>query len=180
MSGSFVLRSGVGTQMLIVSSVLTTEKSVVASNFPARVSVSTSCVETSGMYDWPFDRPDLSIVEVDSRDLEANFRKFDSEWKPDVSEPDDADVRLSSLDFLQQIAPRSDSCPLHLSPEDIRSVSDGMAPAEEPGQSLPESQVAAGRVRPGGSGGELDATSGAGPSGVLVGASAAAAGTLHS
>jgi hypothetical protein len=49
MSGSFVLRSGVGTQMLIVSSSATIEKSVVASSLPSRVSAWTSVVGTSGM-----------------------------------------------------------------------------------------------------------------------------------
>ena len=49
MSGSFVLRSGVGTQMLMVSSSLTMAKSVVASSLPALVSAMTSAVATSGM-----------------------------------------------------------------------------------------------------------------------------------
>ncbi len=49
MSGSLVLRSGVGTQMLMVSSSLTTAKSVVASSRPACFSAVTSAVETSGM-----------------------------------------------------------------------------------------------------------------------------------
>ena len=50
MSGSFVLRSGVGTQMLIVSRSLTTAKSVVASSLPALVEERlTSAVATSGM-----------------------------------------------------------------------------------------------------------------------------------
>ena len=58
MSGSFVLRSGVGTQMLIVSSSVTTAKSVVASSLPASVSVLTSAVVTSGMY----ERPSLMVL----------------------------------------------------------------------------------------------------------------------
>jgi hypothetical protein len=49
MSGSFVLRSGVGTQMLTVSSSLTTAKSVVARSVPAFFSARTAAVETSGM-----------------------------------------------------------------------------------------------------------------------------------
>jgi hypothetical protein len=53
MSGSFVLRSGVGTQMLTVSRSATTSKLVVAERAPLRVSVATSLPETSGMYDSP-------------------------------------------------------------------------------------------------------------------------------
>ncbi len=49
MSGSFVLRSGVGTQMLIVSSSRTIEKSVVASSLFAWRRLRTSALETSGM-----------------------------------------------------------------------------------------------------------------------------------
>ena len=53
MSGSFVLRSGVGTQMFIVSRSRITEKSVVASKPPACAQRATSAVGTSGMYEWP-------------------------------------------------------------------------------------------------------------------------------
>ena len=53
MSGSFVLRNGVGTQMLIVSSSFTIEKSVVASSLPAFRKATTSAVATSGMYERP-------------------------------------------------------------------------------------------------------------------------------
>ena len=51
MSGSFVLRSGVGTQMLMVSRSFTTAKSVVASSVPQSLRVLTSADGTSGMYD---------------------------------------------------------------------------------------------------------------------------------
>jgi hypothetical protein len=57
MSGSFVLRSGVGTQMLIVSSAATTEKSVVASRRPASRNACRVAVGTSGMY----ERPSVSV-----------------------------------------------------------------------------------------------------------------------
>ena len=49
MSGSFVLRSGVGTQMLTVSSSRMTEKSVVAVNLPASMSSRSDSVGTSSM-----------------------------------------------------------------------------------------------------------------------------------
>jgi hypothetical protein len=53
MSGSFVFRSGVGTQMLMVSSSLTMEKSLVASSLPAARRAWTSAVWTSGIYERP-------------------------------------------------------------------------------------------------------------------------------
>src|SRR5579862_1096510 len=53
MSGSLVLRSGVGTQMLIVSRSATTSNLVVADRRPALTSAATSAEGTSGMYDSP-------------------------------------------------------------------------------------------------------------------------------
>ena len=53
MSGSFVLRSGVGTQMFTVSAFARTEKSVVAERRPAARSAWMSAVATSAMYDVP-------------------------------------------------------------------------------------------------------------------------------
>ena len=53
MSGSFVLRSGVGTQMLTVSSSFSTAKSVVADNRSGARSAATSSLDTSGMCDCP-------------------------------------------------------------------------------------------------------------------------------
>src|ERR1700752_1859413 len=52
-SGSPVLRSGVGTQMLTASIYLRTEKSVVAVRCPDLTSLSTVSVCTSGIYDVP-------------------------------------------------------------------------------------------------------------------------------
>ena len=94
MSGSFVLRSGVGTQMLIVSSSATHEKSVVARSWPSATSRATSSVATSGMYERALaDRLDLAPVEVDAGRVEAGAGKLHRERQADVAEPDDADAR---------------------------------------------------------------------------------------
>src|SRR5438093_5614571 len=52
MSGSLVFGNGVGTQMLTVSRLATTEKSEVAVIRPASTIAATSADGTSGMYDW--------------------------------------------------------------------------------------------------------------------------------
>ena len=91
MSGSFVLRSGVGTQMLMVSSSLTTEKSVVASSLPLPVSalhVGGRDVRNVGA---SFrDGLDLPDVEVDAGRVEPGLGELDGERQTDVAEPDDA------------------------------------------------------------------------------------------
>src|SRR5438105_14632224 len=53
MSGSFVFRKGVGTQMLTVSRVEMTAKSVIAVRRPAAVSSATVVDATSGTYEAP-------------------------------------------------------------------------------------------------------------------------------
>src|SRR5271157_28194 len=53
MSGSLVLRSGVGTQMLIVSSSSTAEKSAVARSFPDSTSGPSAALGTSPTYESP-------------------------------------------------------------------------------------------------------------------------------
>ena len=52
-SGSRVFRSGVGTQMLMVSTSASAEKSVVAARTPASTAAFTSAAATSAMYDSP-------------------------------------------------------------------------------------------------------------------------------
>jgi hypothetical protein len=53
MSGSFVFLSGVGTQMLIVSTSASAAKSAVARSMPFATSCATRSVGTSSMYDAP-------------------------------------------------------------------------------------------------------------------------------
>src|SRR5215472_618804 len=62
MSGSLVFRSGVGTQMLIVSNSEMTLKSVVAQSLPALTSASTSDGATSCTY----ESPALTLATLDS------------------------------------------------------------------------------------------------------------------
>ena len=139
MSGSFVFRSGVGTQMLMVSSVLTTEKSVVASSLPdasQRLDVLRRDVRYVGLA--AVDSPRLPIVEIDPGDSEADFGEFNCQRQTDVSKADDPDMGLSALDFPQQIARDLIHAQLLLGQQDIRSGSHGRAPGEEPEQSSPE------------------------------------------
>ena len=93
MSGSFVLRSGVGTQMLTVSSPATTLKSVVAVSRPSLSSARTSADGTSGMYDSPHA---MAAIFRLSRSIPVHVRplraKFDRQRKSDVAETDDADA----------------------------------------------------------------------------------------
>ena len=103
MSGSLVLRSGVGTQMLMVSRSLTTAKSVVASSRPACFSAVTSAVETSGMYDRPASiSVDLPLVEVDAGRVEAGARQLHGERQADITEADDTGSGTARLNLLQQ------------------------------------------------------------------------------
>ena len=100
MSGSFVLRSGVGTQMLIVSSSPTTEKSVVAESVPASCSAATSDgrhVRDVGAT--RVDGVDLALIEVDADGREAGAGELDGERQSDISETDHAGARLSVLDL---------------------------------------------------------------------------------
>ena len=93
MSGSLVLRSGVGTQMLIVSSSATTPKSVVARSVPAGDagarrprSGRPGCTTCPALIASIF-RASRSMPVV----VEAGAREFDRERQADVAEADDAD-----------------------------------------------------------------------------------------
>ena len=103
MSGSFVLRSGVGTQMLMVSSSFTTAKSVVASSLPLSRSALTSAVETSGMYERPSSIAcDLADVEVDAGRVEPRLGELDGERQSDVAQANDSGSGPAGLDFLEK------------------------------------------------------------------------------
>ena len=91
MSGSLVFRSGVGTQMLTVSSVSTTAKSVVARRRLSRTSARDLLRRHVGDVRLAaVDRVDLPGVEIDADGLEAGARELDGERQADVAEPDDA------------------------------------------------------------------------------------------
>ena len=103
MSGSFVLRSGVGTQMLIVSSSRTTAKSVVASSLPASRSALTSAVGDVGNVRAAFlDRLDLAGIEVDPGGVETRLPELDRERQTDVAEADDAGPGPAGLDLFEK------------------------------------------------------------------------------
>ncbi len=83
MSGSLVLRSGVGTQMLMVSSSRTTEKSVVALNRFSAMSFATSAEGTSCTCDSPRFRPStFGLQHVDAGDREAGVGELDRQRQP--------------------------------------------------------------------------------------------------
>src|SRR4051794_35332535 len=100
MSGSLVLRSGVGTQMLIVSSSRTMAKSVVASSRPFDRSAWTSAVATSGIGSAVVDRLHLAWIEVDPRRVEARLAQFDGQRQADVAEADDAGTRTTRANLF--------------------------------------------------------------------------------
>ena len=92
MSGSLVLRSGVGTQMLTVSSSAITWKSVVARSLPWLTSGSQDFgrnVPNIGIA--RVDTGDLSLVHVDPGDGESRLGELHRQGQADVAQPDHAD-----------------------------------------------------------------------------------------
>ena len=91
MSGSLVLRSGVGTQMLIVSSsaddreVGRRVEPAGGAELLARRLRHVGDVRAPGD-----DRVDLARVEVDAGRVEPVAGEFDGQRQPDVAEADDA------------------------------------------------------------------------------------------
>ena len=103
MSGSFVLRSGVGTQMLMVSRSLTTAKSVVASSLPAVAqSLDVGGRHVGDVRAALLDRRHLAPVEVDAGRVEPGLREFDGEWQSDVSQSDHSGSCAAGLDLLEK------------------------------------------------------------------------------
>ena len=106
MSGSFVFRSGVGTQMLMVSSAATAPKSVVARSRPAGDELRDLGGRHVGdVRRARVDRVDLPRVEVDADGVEAGARELDGERQTDVAEADDADagaVRVNPIEQFDQ------------------------------------------------------------------------------
>ena len=103
MSGSLVLRSGVGTQMLIVSSSATMAKSVVASSLPAcaqRLDVGARDIGNVGA---PFrDGADLPLIQVDSGGVEPGLAELHRQGQTDIPQADHARAGAACFDFLQQ------------------------------------------------------------------------------
>ena len=94
MSGSLVLRSGVGTQMLMVSSSRTAEKSVVARSLPdltRPASVALGNIADVGIAG--VDAARLFVADVDSGHGESGLGELHRQRQADVSQPDDSDPR---------------------------------------------------------------------------------------
>ena len=103
MSGSLVLRRGVGTQMLMVSRSRTAPKSVVARSLPACTSVGQ--YRAGDIAHIGFARIDargLARVEVDAGDGEAGLGELHGQRQSHISEPDDAHARAVRRDLFFQ------------------------------------------------------------------------------
>ena len=95
MSGSFVLRSGVGTQMLTVSSVAD-DGEVGRGAEAARAHRSCGHLAPRARRECRTRRASIALdlpgVEIDADRLEAASRKLDGQRQADIAEPDDADA----------------------------------------------------------------------------------------
>ena len=101
MSGSLVLRSGVGTQMLMVSSSSTAEKSVVARSLPDFTSGPR--VDAGNVADVRIARVDaagLLFAEIDAGDRESGFGEFHRQRQADIAQSDDADAGGAGADLF--------------------------------------------------------------------------------
>ena len=142
MSGSLVLRSGVGTAMLMVSRSATTEKSVVARNFPGfhqraqRVGGNVLDIGFAAI-----QLRDLGFLNVDAGDRKSGFGELDRQRQTDVTEADDADARGAGLDFFFQDLLRGRNCRLH------RSCNYSSAPSNTGSSARPDSGLMPSRSR---------------------------------
>ena len=103
-SGSLVFRSGVGTQMLMVSSVATTLKSVVALRRLSRTSLRDQLAGHIGDVGVAaVHRGDLRRVDIDADGVEAGAPKLHGQRQADVAESDDADAGAARGDPIEQV-----------------------------------------------------------------------------
>ena len=104
MSGSLVLRRGVGTQISMVSRVRMTEKSVVARSFPHLTrGVKTAVGDVFDVGMAGVELIDFGLLDVDADDIETGFGEFDRERQTDVAEAEDAHAGFFVSDFVLQI-----------------------------------------------------------------------------
>jgi hypothetical protein len=101
-----VLRSGVGTQMFTVSSVRTTEKSVVAVRRPCREIRDVGGRNVGDVRLAAVDGRDLRGVEIDPDDVETCTGQFDGEREADVAESDHAGARRAARDAFEEVCSR--------------------------------------------------------------------------
>ena len=103
MSGSLVLRSGVGTQMSMMSTSPSRFGSVVATNLPL-LTTSARCADgTSGNVAAAGRQfGDFPLIDVVADDRKAGAGEFHGERQADVAEANHAERGLLRLDLLQQ------------------------------------------------------------------------------
>ena len=101
MSGSLVLRSGVGTQMLIVSSSSTAEKSVVARSFPDSTSGASVELGISPIYDSPaFTMAVFCVADIDAGYREPGLGELHRQRQAHISQADDSHARPARSDLV--------------------------------------------------------------------------------
>ena len=101
MSGSLVLRSGVGTQMLMVSSSRTTEKSVVARNFFCADKLrDLSRGDVLHMRLAAIQAVDLGLQHVNPGHGKAGVGELHRQRQADVAQPDNAHPGRLGFDLL--------------------------------------------------------------------------------
>ncbi len=103
MSGSLVLRSGVGTQMSMMSASARRFGSVVATNLPfLTTSARWSDEHVGDVAAAGHQLGDLALVDVVADHAVAGARELHRERQADVAESDDSQLRLLAFDLLQQ------------------------------------------------------------------------------
>ena len=109
MSGSLVLRSGVGTQMLMVSRSRMASNDVVARSFPVGNKRGECCrrnVADVGVS--RIQAGDFALMEIDAGDVITGFGILDGQRQTHIAEPDDTHAGcLRSYLFGQYLNRRS-------------------------------------------------------------------------
>ncbi len=101
MSGSLLLPSGVGTQMLMVSRFLTTPKSVVALMRPAlEQRLQSRCGDVLDVGLAAIDHVDFALIQVNTCDRESGLRELYNQGQPHVAQTHHTHLGLMRFDFL--------------------------------------------------------------------------------
>ena len=103
MSGSFVFRSGVGTQMMMASAVAACSNDVEPESRPAATSGAEGLggdVDQVGLA--AVQQVDALQIQIDAAYREAGLGELDREAQTDVTETDDADARGARLELFEQ------------------------------------------------------------------------------
>ena len=101
MSGSLVLRSGVGTQILTVSRSRTTPKSVVARSLPVLTSVCQRGARNIAHVGFArVDALDLAASQIDAGNRETCLGELDGQGQAHVAQPHDPHAGAAGSDFF--------------------------------------------------------------------------------